>query len=124
MRNHFSVKTLPAIFFVSAALSTQAKAWTFEDAVSSTVAPIGKICELFATPEGIGLAQCGMSSTMTSTALTSAFLKEMQQVQSDAFAFVAGEAATPALISIVDKIQSEIAPEKSFDEIVSLIASL
>lgn len=113
-----------SLLLVSSLLSTQARAWTFENAVSSTVAPIGKICELFATPEGIGQAQCAMSSLMTSTGVTSALLKEIQEVQPDAIAFVAGEEATPALNSVVERIQTEVAPEKSFDEIVLLISGL
>lgn len=123
MRNNFLIGLFLS-FGILLGSTQEGYAWTFEDAVSSTVAPIGKICELFATEEGIGQAQCAMSSLMTSTGVTSALLKEIQEVQPDAIAFVAGEEVTPSLLSVVERIQTEIAPEKSFEEIIELISSL
>lgn len=72
----------------------------------------------------ISVSATSAAPTVTTSVL---LLKEMQEVKSDAINYVAGETATPALESVVEKIQAaalEQDKEVSFDEVIEALIQL
>lgn len=76
---------------------------------------------------GCNDAYSAVTSHVGLTTASVLLLKEAQEVKPDAINFAAGESATPALESVVEKIQiavSEHGKEISFDEIIEALIGL
>lgn len=128
MKRHLLLATILAFSSLGAKAFDPAK-W----ASSVTFSPAGLICLVIfgeipsgnELGDGIAALTCvGLSST---TATTAILLKEMHEVKSDAAAFAAGEEASLALQSVVEKFQVEASLqgiEPSFEEVVDAINTL
>lgn len=120
------------VLVLSMAIANSVKADTADTIANGVVisttassAPLASMLCLVSPSQG---NECYYVTTLGLLQITSlVLLKEAQEVKPDAINYAAGESATPALESVVEKIQiavSEHGKEISFDEVVEALIGL
>lgn len=117
-------KILLTVTLVSSMFSgSVARADYTRDQIISAPTLMGIVC-VFYNRDACPSATSLIGTELGLLTLTTVLLKEAQEVKSDAINDASGEQATPALESVVEKIQasaSEQGKEVSFDEIIEAL---
>lgn len=92
-------------------------------------AGVSTFCVVYGSPGQSYPANCPVAVAISTTemGLTTLLFKEAQEVKSDAINYLAGEEVTPALDSVVEKIQAaalEQGKEVSFDEVIDALIQM